>query len=173
MEGILRFKIFSSPEVCLKNEIFLYRLKKSSFSISKKKQTKNTQQIAKSHELPGINSLSPVIAPERLLLSFLSCQAHFASCHQCCCWSPAATFRSKRYNNYIEFFYISNGSFQLFNQSINENLYQHTYKLEKISQMLKKIFPVSTTRQEHWWRVVVRGSFILPNKLLLRLIFIS
>ena len=45
-------------------------------------QKKNTRQIAKLHELPGINSLSPIIAPEKKILSFLSYQTHFASCHQ-------------------------------------------------------------------------------------------
>ena len=47
--------------------------------MSKKKQTKNTRQIEKFHDFPGINNLKPVIAPEKFVLSFLSYQAHFAS----------------------------------------------------------------------------------------------
>ena len=37
--------------------------------MSIKKQTKNTQQIAKTHESPGTNSLSSTIAYEFFLLS--------------------------------------------------------------------------------------------------------
>ena len=47
-------------------------------------QAKNTRQIAKSFDLPEINSLSPINASENFLLSFLSYQAHTASCHQFC-----------------------------------------------------------------------------------------
>ena len=38
--------------------------------MSKKKQTENTRQKAKTHELSGMNSLSPFIASENILLSF-------------------------------------------------------------------------------------------------------
>ena len=36
--------------------------------MSKKNQTKNTRQIAKSHEFPGINSVSQNIVSENFLL---------------------------------------------------------------------------------------------------------
>ena len=42
------------------------------------------RQITKSHEFPEINSLSPIIAPEKNLFGFQTDQAYFASWPQCC-----------------------------------------------------------------------------------------
>ena len=58
-----------------KGNIF-QRVKKTLLSISKENKTKNTLQKAKSHEIHGNNRLSPVIASENRLLSFLSDQAY-------------------------------------------------------------------------------------------------
>ena len=65
-EGALRFQIFSGIQVCLKNKIFFQHLKKSYFSTSRKKRTKDTRQIAKSHDFPGINSLNQIL-PQKIL----------------------------------------------------------------------------------------------------------
>ena len=65
------------------NILFSY-LKKIHFSISNEKQTKNTREMGKPNELSGLNSLSPNIASDKILLRFLSDDAYFASWHQCC-----------------------------------------------------------------------------------------
>ena len=121
-EGVIRFQNFSIPQVCQKKEIFLQQFKKSYLSISKKNQAKITPQIAKLYDLPRKNSLSSIIASEIFLLRFLSYQADYASCHQCCryiCQSliTYSKFQKKNViNARCNFFYVSNESFQLFNQ---------------------------------------------------------
>ena len=57
--------------------IFLAILK-ISIPYIKKNQTKNIQKIEKLHGFPGINSLSPNMAPEKIL-TFISYHAHFTS----------------------------------------------------------------------------------------------
>ena len=83
-----------------------------------KKETKVTQQKAKTHDAPGKNSSSQIIASDKLILSFLLYQAHFTRCHLSGCyiryhWAQAAKFRDKRYNYHI-FFFLKE-SLQLFN----------------------------------------------------------
>ena len=53
-----------------KGNIFFSDLKKTYFSTSEKKLTKNTWQIAKSHEFHETYSLSPIFASEIFLLTF-------------------------------------------------------------------------------------------------------
>ena len=50
----------------------------------RKKQTKNTRQIAKPHKFAELSSQNTIIASEDFVLNFLSYLAHFASCLQCC-----------------------------------------------------------------------------------------
>jgi len=86
-----------------KGNIFFYRFKTSYFSPSQKKHRINTWQIEKSHEFPGINSLSPISDSEFFYCAFnhtrltllvgISVVAIFVS-H----WAPAAKLGKKCYS---------------------------------------------------------------------------
>ena len=61
-----KVSIFSGHQVCLVKELFFLAIKKIHFFMSKKKQTKKTQQVANLQEIRGIKSLSPIITSKKI-----------------------------------------------------------------------------------------------------------